>query len=79
MSKQLRISYGDITLFDAPVDRITFSETGSGSVEVKAGPERGSSGGGGVLDQLMKTRGAAPRKGLTNDMPVNSEGTDTDG
>lgn len=40
MSKRLVVTYGDVTLYDDTPEQFSWRETGSGSIEVKAGPEQ---------------------------------------
>lgn len=56
MSKHLLIQYGDVTLFSAPVEQISFSESDAGAVEVKGGPARRGGGGGSVLDMVKRAK-----------------------
>lgn len=51
MSKRLTVTYGDVVLYDEAPGKITWSETGDGAIELKAGPVKAN-----LLEQLAAMR-----------------------
>lgn len=58
VNKTLQVIWGDVVLYDGPVGRLTWTESGSGTaIELKAGPDR-AAGLSGLLENLADRQSA---------------------